>query len=88
MVDEIEGVRLKFGREAFWGRDVGDGVFAFTELDAGVGGGEEAGGPEGGATGEAGTGGHDDEGGEVIGFGSESVESPRAEAGSAGLSKA
>ncbi len=46
-VDEVEGVGLEFGREAFGGGDVEDWVFSFSELDAGVGGGEEAGGPEG-----------------------------------------
>ena len=76
LVDEIEGIGLELGRESFRGGDVEDGVFAFSELDAGVGGGKEAGGPEGGAAGEACAGGHDDEGGEVVSFRPESVEGP------------
>ena len=57
-------------------------------MDAGVGGGEEAGGPEGGAAGEPAAGGHDDVGGEVVAFGAEAVEGPGTEGGAAGLGEA
>ena len=57
-------------------------------MDPGVGGGEEAGGPKRGATGKAAAGGHDDEGGEVVGFRAESIERPGAEAGATGLGEA
>lgn len=88
LIDEIEGVALKFGRDSFGRRDIEDGILAFAELNAGVGGGEEAGRPESRATRESGSGGHHNEGGEVVAFGAEPVERPRTKRGASGLREA
>ena len=88
LVDQIESVVLDLGRDAFGCGDIENRVLSFAKLDPGVGGWEEAGGPKRGATGEAAAGGHDDKGGEVVGFRAESIERPGAEAGATGLGEA
>ena len=85
-VDGVDGGALGVAGDAFGIGEVEDGIAGGAELDAFVNGGEEAGAPVGGAAGGALlAGGHDHEGGEVVGFRSEGVGDPGAEGGAAEL---
>ena len=85
---QVERVALQAGIDARGVVHVEDGRALIAQADAGVDRRQEPARPERGPAAEAASGAHDHEGGEVLGFGPETVEHPGTEAGASGLREA